>query len=49
MFVLILDLAILAGVGYAGYTAYQTYVERNNSVSPLDEYFAAFKKRLLRQ
>jgi hypothetical protein len=49
MFTLIFDLAILAALGYAGYTAYTTYVERGNSVSPLDEYFGAFWKKLLRK
>jgi hypothetical protein len=49
MFALIIDLAFLALVGYAGYTAYTTYVERGNSISPLDEYFAAFTKKLFRK
>jgi hypothetical protein len=45
----ILDLILLALVGYAVYTAYSTYTERGNSVSPLDEYLGAFWKKLLRK
>lgn len=45
----IIDLIILAALGYVGYTAYKTYTERGNSVSPLDEFFGAFVKKLLRK
>jgi hypothetical protein len=42
-----INLILAAVIVYAGYQAYKTYTDRGNSISPLDEYFNAFVKRLL--
>jgi hypothetical protein len=45
----IFDIALLAVIAYVGYSAYQVYVTRGNSVSPLDEYFGEVWNKILRK
>lgn len=45
----IIELIILAALGYAGYTAYRTYVDLGNTISPLDQFVSTFLSKLLRK